>query len=63
MAEESVQRRFAAFLAADNVGYLRLMRADNAGTLSLLKAIRGELIDLKIAEYGAASSKLPVRAC
>jgi adenylate cyclase len=52
MAEERVQRRLAAILAADVVGYSRLMRADEAATLAQLKAIRRELIDPKIAEYG-----------
>ena len=32
MAEERVQRRLAAILAADVVGYSRLMEADEAGT-------------------------------
>jgi adenylate cyclase len=52
MAEERVQRRLAAILAADVVGYSRLMRADEAGTLAQLNAIRKELLDPKIAEYG-----------
>ena len=34
MAEERVQRRLAAILAADVVGYSRLMREDEAGTLA-----------------------------
>ena len=33
MAEERAQRRLAAILAADVVGYSRLMQADEAGTL------------------------------
>ncbi len=33
LAEERVQRRLAAILAADVVGYIRLMGADEAGTL------------------------------
>lgn len=52
MAEDRVQRRLAAILAADVVGYSRLMRADEAGTLAQLREIRSELIDPKIAEYG-----------
>ncbi len=52
MAEQRVQRRLAAILAADVVGYSRLMRADEAGTLARLKALRRELLDPKIAEYG-----------
>src|SRR5580704_2526203 len=40
MAEERAQRRLAAILAADVVGYSRLMQADEAGTLTALKARR-----------------------
>jgi len=45
------QRRLAAILAADVVGYSRLMGQDEAGTLAALKAIRVELIDPKITEH------------
>src|SRR5260370_40603077 len=38
-------RRLAAILAADAVGYSRLIGADEPGTLQRLKAIRAELID------------------
>ena len=51
MAEEKVQRRLAAILAADVVGYSRLMGADEEGTLERLKALRHELVDPKIAEH------------
>lgn len=51
MAEERVQRRLAAILAADVVGYSRLMELDEAGTLATLKAVRVELIDPKVSEY------------
>ncbi len=51
MAEERAQRRLAAILAADVVGYSRLMSEDEAGTLAALKAHRGELIDPKITEH------------
>ncbi len=37
MAEERVQRRLAAILAADVVGDSRLMGADEAGTLAALE--------------------------
>ena len=40
MAEERVKRKLAAILAADVVGYSRLMGADEAGTLSALKRHR-----------------------
>jgi adenylate cyclase len=44
-------RRLAAILAADGVGYSRLIGADEEGTLNRLKAIRTELIDPKISEH------------
>jgi Adenylate cyclase, family 3 (some proteins contain HAMP domain) len=40
-----VQRRLAAILAADVVGYSRLMSMDEEGTLARLKATRRETID------------------
>ena len=45
MAEQPVQRRLAAILAADVVGYSRLMGVDEEGTLARLKALRAELFD------------------
>src|SRR6202043_503595 len=45
-----VERRLAAILAADVVGYSRLMGADEEGTLAALKALRRELTDPKIKE-------------
>jgi TolB-like protein/Tfp pilus assembly protein PilF len=51
MAEWEVERRLAAIVAADVVGYSRLMEADESGTLAQLKALRKELINPKIAEY------------
>ncbi len=52
MSEGRVQRRLVAILAADVVGYSRLMGADEEGTLERLKALRSEIIDPKIAEHG-----------
>jgi adenylate cyclase len=51
MAEERIARRLAAILAADVVGYSRMMGADEEGTLAALKTIRRELIEPKIAEH------------
>ena len=56
-------RRLAAILAADVVRYSRLIGADEQGTLDRLRSIRAEVIDPKIIEYRAASSKRPVMAC
>ena len=50
MAEERVQRRLAAILAADVVGYSRLMGEDEEATLRTLKAYR-EVIDGLIANH------------
>ncbi len=44
-------RKLAAIIAADVVGYSRLMGGDEAGTLAALKTHRRELIDPKIAEH------------
>ena len=52
MAEERVQRKLAAIVAADVVGYSRMMGADEAGTLARLNALRSELLQPKVAEYG-----------
>jgi adenylate cyclase len=48
---DRVERRLTAILAADVVGYSRLMGQDEVGTLARLKALRRDLIDLKIAEH------------
>src|SRR5215472_236661 len=45
MAQQNVQRRLAAILVADVVGYSRLMGLDEAGTLSALKARQRGVID------------------
>jgi adenylate cyclase len=52
VAEERVQRRLAAIISADVVGYSRLMGADEEGTLTRLNALREELLHPKVAEYG-----------
>jgi adenylate cyclase len=46
-----VERRLAAIVAADVVGYSRLMGADEIGTLRALNTHRRELIDPKIAAH------------
>src|SRR5215470_12700189 len=53
MAEERAQRRLAAILTADVVGYGRLMERNEAGTLGLLKARRKDiLLPLRAAHHG-----------
>ena len=51
MPVHSVERKLAAILAADVVGYSRLMGDDEAGTLARLKEHRHKLIDPKISEH------------
>ena len=49
---EGTQRRLAAIVAADVVGYSRLMGIDEAGTLEALRARRAGVIDPRLAERG-----------
>ncbi len=58
MSDESVERRLTTILAADVVGYSRLMGDDEAGTLAALKAHRKELINPKAAQYHGRTIKL-----
>ena len=53
-----MERRLSAILAADVVGFSRLMGLDEAATLGALKAHRKELIDKKIAEHRGRIVKL-----
>ncbi len=48
---QRIERRLAAILAADMVGFSRLMEADEAGTLGQLKAVRAEIIDPRLGEH------------
>ena len=56
MPEERVNRKLAAILAADVVGYSRLMGADEAGTLSALKRHRNRFSTRRSPPITAASS-------
>jgi adenylate cyclase len=51
MAQERVERRLTAILAADVVGYSRLMGVDEEGTLAALKTVRRAVADPKIKEH------------
>jgi TolB-like protein/class 3 adenylate cyclase len=51
MSDERVQRRLAAILAADVVGYSRLMEQDEAGTLAALKQRRKDILDPLVAQH------------
>lgn len=50
MHETRLQRRLAAILVADVVGYSRLIGQDESGTLRQIKAIRREIVDPNIAQ-------------
>jgi adenylate cyclase len=58
MATAWVERRLAAILATDVVGYSRLVEKDEAGTLSTLKALRREVIDPLLTEHHGRIVKL-----
>ncbi len=53
-----VKRRLAAILAADVVGYSRLMGADEEGALEALQELREKLFDPAIANHGGRIVKL-----
>jgi adenylate cyclase len=58
MAEERVNRKLAAILAADVVGYSRLMGADEEGTLAALKQHRQSVFDPAVAAHNGRVVKL-----
>lgn len=51
MSEERVTRRLAAILAADVVGYSKLVGGDESGTLAQLEALRTKIIEPHIAKH------------
>src|SRR5438132_1878673 len=53
-----MERRLTAILAADVVGYSRLMGANETGTLAALKTLQTDFIDGKIAEHQGRIVKL-----
>jgi adenylate cyclase len=58
MAEERINRKLAAILAADVVGYSRLMAADEAGTLAALKQHRQTVFEPAVAAHQGRIVKL-----
>ena len=58
MTGAQINRRLAAILAADVVGYSRLMAGDEAGTLASLKRHRETVFDPAVAEYGGRIFKV-----
>ena len=53
-----MERRLTAILAADVVGYSRLMGANESGTLAALKTLQTDFIEGKIAEHQGRTVKL-----
>src|SRR4051812_40740949 len=51
MQQPATQRRLAAILAADAVGFSRMMGADEEGTLARLKKVREEVTDPAVLEF------------
>jgi adenylate cyclase len=58
MTDERINRKLAAILAADVVGYSRLMEADEAGTLAALKRHREFIFDPAVAAHNGRIVKL-----
>lgn len=58
MAEQSVQRRLAAILAADVAGYTRLMEQDTDGTVAAWQAAREDVINPLVADHSGKIVKL-----
>ena len=59
MAVHRAERRLAAILVADVVGYSRLMGRDDAGTLARLKACHSELFEPLVTEHRGRIINLP----
>ena len=58
MSGAGAKRRLTTILAADVVGYTRLMATDEEGTLASLQSVRRELIEPKTGEYHGRIVKL-----
>ncbi len=58
MTESRTQRRLAAILAADVVGFSRLMEVDEAGTLNALKSRRADILVPTVARHHGRVVKL-----
>jgi adenylate cyclase len=56
-----MERRLTAILAADIVGYSRLMGANESGTVAALETLRSDFINPKIGELSSQNG-LP-RTC
>src|SRR5689334_3412429 len=50
-ADQKVQRRLAAILAADVVGFSALMGVDEEGTVERIKSLRREVLEPMVADH------------
>src|SRR5262245_35568867 len=58
MAEAHTQRRLAAILAVDVVGYSRLIQLDETGTLAVLRSRRKEVLEPLVGAHRGRVVKL-----
>src|SRR5262249_24258618 len=58
MSDQAPRRRLAAILAADVVGYSRMMQTDEAGTLAALKSRRTDILQPLVAKHHGRIVKL-----
>jgi class 3 adenylate cyclase len=58
MTAPQLNRRLLAILAADVVGYSRLMDADEPGTIARLKAVRSDVLDPLVVKHRGHLVKL-----
>jgi adenylate cyclase len=58
MTTARTERRLAAIMAADVVGYSRLVEQDEAATLAAIKGLRETVIDPLLAEHKGRIVKL-----
>ena len=58
-----MERRLTAILAADVVGYSRLMGANESDTVTALETLRSDFINPKIGEHQGESLSLRVTEC
>src|SRR5215468_4831176 len=58
MSDQAPRRRLAAILAADVVGYSRMMQADEAGTLAALKTRRADILQPLVTKHHGRVVKL-----
>ena len=63
MTDRPVQRRLVAILAADVVGFSRLMERDDAGTLSLLKDLASRSLTARLRVTAGVSSRSWATGC